>query len=218
MELLTLVLSPISMAMAALLEVMYSVVGSYGLSIVLLSVIVRLLLMPLTQWAQRIEAAETATQAAMAPQIKDAKTQYSGRERFEKIDAIYTAHGYHPIFALKSLSALALQIPFLLAALFLLSDYPALQGIGFGPIGDLGRSDALLSIGNVTINVLPIILTLVAISEAFYNDKATSTSRMKFIFVAFIVLILIYGFPAAVSLYWLTSNIFSFFVQTFRAE
>ncbi|MGZ2403903.1 YidC/Oxa1 family membrane protein insertase [Rhizobium ruizarguesonis] len=209
-------LSPISAAMAAILEAFYSLTSNYGISIILLSIAVRLLLLPLSRWAQRIERGEAETQAAMRADINEAKATLKGRERFERIDEIYTAHSYHPIYSLKSLSALALQIPFLLAALFLLTDYPPIEGYSFGPIADLSKPDGMVSAGALSINLVPIALTSIAIGEAFLDDRATTNSRIKFIFVAVIVFMLIYNFPASISLYWLVSNTISLLLMLSR--
>lgn len=216
MDIIAFALSPITFIMAAALEGLHAALSSYGWSIVSLSILVRILLLPLTRWAGRIEEGEAAKQRVMKPLISDAKRRLTGRERFERIEAIYAEHKYHPISSMKSIAAFALQIPFLLAALFLLSDYQPLTGQSFFLIQDLAKPDGLLVLSGTNVNILPITLTLVAIFEVFVIPQS-SPARLRFLLIATVVLILIYGFPSAVALYWLTSNIFSLFIHFLKS-
>ena len=105
---------------------------------------------------------------------------------------------------------LLFQIPFLLAALFLLIDYPPLAGQPFGFIADLSQPDRLLELGNaVSINVVPLLLTAVALLDSALKPEATPQSRIKFLIVSLVLVVLIYPLPAGVCVYWLASNVFS---------
>lgn len=189
-----------------MLDSIHGVTHSYGLSIMALSVVISLLLTPVTAYARRLEAKGSARQQAMAPFIAEAKAASAGRAQFEKIDAIYQRYGYHPIHSMISLLPLLIQLPFLLAAVFLLVDHSGLAGKGFLFIQDLSEPDALLSFASLRINLLPIALTAIAIAESHIRPEATVEARRHFLFVAAILLILIYPFPAGVCLYWLTAN------------
>lgn len=215
MEIVALVLSPITGAMAAAIDALHAVLTSYGWSIVVLSVLVRLLLLPLTNWARGIEEEEAARQRAMKPAVDEARRTLSGRERFERIDSIYAQHNYHPISSMRSVAAFGLQIPFLLAALYLLSSYEPLVDQSFLIVRDLSVPDGLWAIGGAQVNVLPILLTIIAFIESIIVPQPSS-SRIRFAIISLTVLILIYNFPAAVSLYWLTSNAFSLIAQVLR--
>lgn len=197
------------MALEVMLDAISAATGSLGLSIVLLSIIVSLLLTPATAYARKLEARDKARQDAMAPLIAEAKAKFSGREQFEKIDAIYGRHGYHPIQSMGAVAPLFIQLPFLLAALFLLVDHPALSGVGFLFIRDLGEPDALLALGGFTANLLPVAMTAITVAESQIRPEATAKTKGQFLFVAAVLLVLIYSFPAAVCLYWLTSNLVS---------
>lgn len=210
MSILELLLTPLTALMRVVLELLYSGVGSYGVAIILLSVVVRVLTTPIVRSAAGFEERERLTQVKMAPALAEAKANFRGRERFEKIEAIYEAHNYHPIKSLASLLPLLLQIPFLLSALFLLLDYPPLQGTPFLFITDLAQPDRIISTAAFSVNVIPILLTAVAVLEALLNPVATVQSVTKFLIVAIVLLVLIYPLPAAVCLYWLTSNAWSF--------
>lgn len=206
MEFLRTLLQPLRMALDVMLDVIHSATGSFGISIVLLAIIVSFALSPATAFARRMEAKDQARQKEMEPAIADAKAKFSGREQFEKIDAIYRRCGYHPIQSMAAVLPLFIQLPFLLAALFLLVGDEALAGQGFLFIRDLGAPDGLLSVGSLSVNILPVAMTAITIVESQIRPEATAKSRGQFLFVAAVLLILIYSFPAAVCLYWLTSN------------
>lgn len=188
------------------LTMIHSVTHSYGMSIIALSVIISLLLTPVTSYARRLEAKESTRQREMAPLIARAKSALTGRAQFEEIDAIYQRFGYHPIHSMISLLPLLIQLPFLLAALLLLVEHPGLNEESFLLIRDLSEPDALLKIASLQINLIPIALTAIAVAESHIRPEATVEARWRFLFVAAVLLILIYPFPAGVCVYWLTAN------------
>ncbi len=222
MEYLSSLLSPLTQILQFFLEAIVQVTGSYGLSIMLLSVVVSVVLTPITTIARRLEEKDKARQDKMAPLIANIRTNYRGQERFEKTDEIYQQFGYHPIKSMASLLPLFVQLPFLLAALFLLVKYPPLVGNSFLFIPDLSQPDGLIALPGLpwVLNLLPIALTGVAVFESMIRMEATHQSRRRFLVVAIVLLFLIYRFPSSVSLYWLTSNLFSLFrslLRRFRA-
>jgi YidC/Oxa1 family membrane protein insertase len=203
-------LSPLILAMGFLLRALYAATGSYGVSIILLSCVVRLGLSPIIRLAGRTEARTAAKQRAMEPQLAAISRSVKGRERFERIEQIYQEHGYHPIQNATAILPLFLQIPFLLAALFLLSNDPQLAHERFLFIPDLLRPDMLVQGAGWSINVLPIIITLVALAESVIKFRGNRAARLRFLVVAIVIALLIYAAPAGVCIYWLTSNLLSF--------
>lgn len=192
--------------------------GSYGVAIILLSVVVRVVTSPLSVIGRRQAERERLVQARMQPALAEARAHYRGRERFEKIDAIYTEHGYHPIQSMATLLPLMVQIPFLLAALLLLVDDPALAGERFLFINNLAQPDGLLRLpfAGITVNLLPLLLTGIAIVESVTTVNSTRQSRIRFLIVALVLVVLIYPLPAAVCLYWLASNFWSLSISLCR--
>ncbi|MEQ8860769.1 MAG: membrane protein insertase YidC [Pseudomonadales bacterium] len=213
METIALLLTPVISLMRVMLEVLNSVVLSYGFSIILLSMVMRLLMMPIAKRAIRAEQRHAQIQLQMAPSLACIRANFEGRQRFERTEALYEKHDYHPIHSITSLGPLLLQLPFLLAALFLLTGYDALDGQSFLFIDDLGAADGLISFQGVVINLLPLLLTAVAIVEAFVKPNTSTNSKLKFIVVATVIAVLIYPLSAAVCLYWLTSNLWSLIVS-----
>ncbi|WP_295813311.1 membrane protein insertase YidC [uncultured Nitratireductor sp.] len=213
MDIVATILWPIIVAMEFVLDGFHAVSGSYGIAIILLSAVVRVVTSPISRIGRRQAQRERLVQARMQPELAEARAQYTGRERFERIETIYAEHSYHPIQSMASLLPLVVQVPFLLAALLLLVDHPELVGARFLFISDLSKPDALLQLSFVgtAINILPLLLTAVALLESFIDPNATRSSRNRFMIVAIVLLVLIYTLPAAVCLYWLASNVWSLF-------
>lgn len=210
-------LSPLMYLMQVALEVLHGGVGNYGFAIVLLSLVVRLITIPITRVATTMEEKERLKQQEMAPALAAAKADFKGRERFERIEEIYKAHDYHPIMSLSSIVPLLFQIPFLLSALFLLVSYPPLLGEPFGVIPDLSQPDRLWVLGSdLSINIVPLVLTAVALLDSILKPGATRQSQMRFLIVSLVLVALIYSLPAGVCLYWLSSNVWSLLASLYK--
>jgi len=210
MQILKTILWPLMVGLEAALALFYSLTGSYGLSIICLSLLVSIALLPVSAQAMRMEAKDKNRLDLMAPKLAEIRAQYTGQERFERIDEVYQQHSYHPIKSTVSLLPLLIQLPFLLAALFMLSDYPPIQGRPFLIIPDLSEPDHLLQLPGLAVNVLPIALVGVALTEAWLRKGSTAQSRRRFQIVSLVILVLIYPAPSGVCLYWFTSTCFSF--------
>jgi membrane protein insertase Oxa1/YidC/SpoIIIJ len=83
----------------------------------------------------------------------------------------YRENHYHPVMALRSAISLLIQIPFFMAAYSFLSHFELLKGVSFLMIQDLGSPDKLLSLGTLTINFLPIFMTLIHMAASFIYTK-----------------------------------------------
>jgi YidC/Oxa1 family membrane protein insertase len=208
MHTLSLVLSPIILPMRVMLELAHGLVGNYGVSIILMSAIVRFVTAPIAKLARASEDRNRMRHAAMQRQLSVIKATSKGRERFERTEALYRRHNYHPIMAVSAALPLVLQIPFLLSALLLLSVHPPLSGQPFLLIRDLSRPDGLIPFGVTTINLLPLLICLTALVESAINDADRGT-KLRFLIMTGVIVGLIYAAPAGVCLYWLTSNLLS---------
>jgi YidC/Oxa1 family membrane protein insertase len=215
MSILPWVLAPIIEAMRLVLVALFQLTGSYGVAIILLSVVVRLVTAPISRIAAKASARDREVRLAMESELSAIRATSKGRERFDRTEALYNTHNYHPIKSMVSLLPLFLQIPFLLAALFLLSDYTPLSGQRFLLVPDLLEPDGLLPLGGVSVNVLPLLITLIAFAESAIKVDSTRSERMQFLIIGLVIVVLIYPAPASVCLYWLTSTVLSFFRSSF---
>ena len=206
----TVLISPLKLLFEVIFSIAYSLIGNAGLSIIVLSIAVNFLVLPLYKRADELQAEEREIQAKMAYRIKRTKQTFKGNERFYMLQEYYRINHYKPVYALKSSASLLLQIPFFIAAYNLLSGMQLLKGMSFGFIPDLGKEDALFSIGSFPINILPILMTLInVISGILYTKGHSVKEKVQIYGLALVFLVLLYHSPSGLVFYWLLNNVFS---------
>ena len=95
-------IAPIEAGMDAVLSAIYSVTGSYGIGIFLLSLLINVVLLPLFHIAEKWQAAERRIQSILKPKLEEFRQAFSGEERHIMIRTLYRQAGYHPIYAMRS--------------------------------------------------------------------------------------------------------------------
>ena len=150
------------------------------------------------------------TEEKLKPWVTHIKKTFTGDERFMMLQTYYRQNNYKPTDALKGAVSLLLQIPFFIAAYKFLSSLALLNGVSFGPINDLSKPDGLITIGNVAINVLPILMTAINIVSALIYTKGQSLKdNIQLYGMALIFLVLLYNSPSGLVFYWTLNNLFS---------
>ena len=181
-----------------------------GLAIIVLSLTVNLLILPLYRRADKIQNEERDKVARLKPGVDHIKKAFRGDERFMMLQTYYRQNDYSPILALRSSLSIILEIPFFLAAYSFLSDLAVLQNKSFGPIENLGKADQLIRIGGLSINLLPILMTVFNIvSGLIYTKGLPLKNKIQFVGIAIIFLVLLYTSPAGLVFYWTLNNLFS---------
>ena len=184
--------------------------GNPGFAIAGVSIAVTVFTLPLYNITEKWQKTERDTQLAMQPKINKIKTVFKGDERYMILSTYYRQQHYHPVFALRSSFSLLIQVPFFIAAYHFLSHLSVLQGAAFYAIADLGKQDALIKFGGITVNFLPIAMTLINITAgAVYTKGFPLKEKLQLYAMAALFLILLYNSPAGLVFYWTLNNIFS---------
>ena len=98
------------------------ITGSYGWAVILLSIIVKVLLLPVGLLVERLKKEELLLQQVIQPIIKDLKYKYKGEELHNKISKLYKQYSYNPIYSLKTSLGLFIQLPFFIGAFIYFDD------------------------------------------------------------------------------------------------
>lgn len=203
-----------------LLTYIHAVIPGWGLSIIVLALIIRILLYPLSKKAMLSQKQFADAQKLMSPELKEIKQKYKGGEQSERILQLYKKYKVSPIAGLKPLGIVLLQLPILIALFHVLGETPELQGAGFLWIGSLAEPDKLVSFGfNIPLlgsyfNLLPFLMaffTLLSFKLAPAPTVDKKEQGMQNIFLIGMTLMfffLFYSFPAGMVLYWTFANIF----------
>ena len=205
-----LLIGPIEIIFEAIYNGSNLILNNYGLSIIVLSLAMNFLLLPLYKRADAIQEEERVTEKRMEKAVAHIKKTFKGDERFMMLQTYYRQNHYKPFYVLKGFLPLLLEIPFFIAAYHFLSNYKPLIGTSFGVIHDLGAPDRLLHIGGLSVNVLPIIMTLInCVSSAIYTKGYSLKDKLQLFGMAGVFLVLLYDSPAGLVIYWTLNNLFS---------
>lgn len=197
---------PITHCFQWVMETSYTRTQSFGASIVVLSLVFNFVLLPAYRFAEEVQNKERAARAKMEPKLQEFKRCFNGYERHMMISALYRQHRYHPVFALRGLVPLLIQVPVFIAAYGLLSNYPPILEQSFMGIANLGAPDGLLG----GVNLLPIVMTVINLLAAYvYSHGLSSQERMQAWIVAMVFFVLLYAAPSGLVLYWICNNLFS---------
>ena len=137
--------------------------NNQGLSIIVLSLTINTLVLPLYRRADKMQEEERELQLKLKDGAEHIKKTFKGDERMMMLQTYYRQNNYNPLYSLRGIISLLLQIPFFIAAYQFLSTLQTLNGASFGIIKDMSVPDGLLKIGGLTVNLLPIIMTAICL-------------------------------------------------------
>ncbi len=182
-----------------------NVIGNYGITTILLSFLVTILMIYPLKWANKIAKKEQEFQSVITPKITKIKQESQGAEQHYRISALYSRYSYHPIYSLRLVTGLFIQLPFLILTFFMFDGLDETNGQSFLFLSDLGTSDGLLFGGG---NLLPFIMIIVNLIAATFTPYFTRKDMMQAVFVSLLFFILLYNAKAILLLFWTTNNLF----------
>ena len=204
------------------LTLLYKIVPNYGVGIILLTLIIKILLWPLS----RKSLASTAKMTALQPKQKELQEKYKDNPQKlnQEMAALYKEEGVSP---LGGCLPMLLQFPILIAMYGLLNKHFELRGAMFIPgwIPDLSVPETIATLGfNIPllgneIHLLPILYT----ASMIFSMKITqvqsggtqSSGMMKFTtyIMPVIFFFVLYSAPSGLLLYWSVQNVLSMVQQ-----
>ncbi len=201
-----LIIKPIETVLGFLFSTYVHLTGSYGLSIILLSLSVTIIMFPLFYIAEVWKRKEQEVEKRMKRRLSYIKKYYTGQKRYCMIKATHRLEGYTAASSFRTSFGLLIQIPFFFAAYHLLSHYEPYRGVSWLFIKDFAVPDGLLW----GLNLLPIAMTVINIvSSSIYMRGSRAKDIVELYVMAGVFLLLLYASPAALVLYWTMNNVFS---------
>ena len=198
--------------MRSTLVLLFNLTGNHGIAIILLTLLIRLVLLPLTLSQNRSLAAIKEMQPKM--QALEEKYKDKPEEYQRKMMELYKEYGVNP---LGGCLPLLVQLPFLWALFGVLRDFPG--GIAaesfvrpFTPqflLWDLSLKDPYF--------ILPILSGLTSYWQMARTATDPSQKSMTVFMPIFITWISL-SFPAGLVLYWVVSNLFMIVQQHFMTR
>lgn len=205
-----LIIAPIEMIIEFIFSTVYLEINNAGIAIICVSLIINFLVLPLYKRSDAMQELERDRQKQMKPWLDHIKKAFKGDERYMMTQTYYRQQGYKPIFALRGMVSLLLQIPFFIAAYHYLSNLDVLGGTSFLFLKNLGDPDGLIRIGGLSVNLLPILMTAINIVSGMIYTKGFALKEKLTLYVtALIFLVLLYKSPSGLVFYWTLNNLFS---------
>ena len=198
---------------------------SWGLSIVVFSIIIKLILLPVSLMTNKSQEKTSKITSQLQPQLKAIKSQYDGEIAHNKIMQAHKDLGVSPFYTLKPMMSFLIQIPILIAIFNALGEMPQLVNQSFLWFDDLSKPDSLMALNfqipllGTDLNLMPIIMTLITLlSTIIHTDKHASQGdnkkqKIKLYLMAAGFLVLFYPFPVAMVMYWALANLWQFLQQ-----
>lgn len=200
-----------------MLQMIGRVMPNWGISIIILTIIVKLALWPLTRKSYQ----STARMQAVQPKINELRERLKDNQQKlnAEMAALYKKEGVNPLGGCLPMLA---QFPFFIAMYGLFSNHFDLRGAVFIPgwISDLSAPDVIIGFGDFTIPLigwtairgLPLIFlaTQLISSKLMQTPSATqSNAQMKLMQLGMPVLFffILYNVPSGLLVYWIFSNL-----------
>ncbi len=197
---------PIEYVMETVFFIIYHFTDNTYAAIAGLSLFVGLITLPLFNNADRISSRIKEKKNELNEMSEHIKKCFRGDERTMILSAHYRLNGYSPLSDIVTLLPLLLQIPFFIAA------YRFLSGTELLAEGFLGRPDGLIQLGGISINLLPVLMTLInIISSVIYTKGGSRSEKLSALIPAFVFLFILYNCPGGLVIYWTLNNVFSLF-------
>jgi len=213
-------LVPLANLLDWLLGIINGIVPSYGASIIVLAVLFRLVLLPVSVSSARYQRTSAQKREDLAPRLREIRKASADdpKREYSETMALYREHGLNPAAQLKGCLPLLIQLPLLFALYQLLSTSPELTGREFLWIGDLSRPDALFELGmsvpylGSSFNLLPVVMFIAQmdIARSMAASKKSNKgkgSNLTAYLLPLVMLVLFYPFPSGCMLYWTVSNL-----------
>ena len=183
-----------------LLQKFQSVVGNWGVAIILLTIVVKLLTLYWTTQSMR-SMKETA---ALAPQLKALQAKYADDKQRQQAEqmALYKEHGVSPV---AGCLPMLLQMPVWIALYRMLANAGELYLQPFIPgwIGDLTATDPYY--------ILPAILFVTMFLQTRLQPATGDSTQQKVMQYGMPIMfgVMAFFFPSGLTLYMLTNNVLS---------
>lgn len=223
--------APFAKFLFVLMTFFHSLTHSWGFSIILLTIALRLMLYPLNAWSTK----SMLKMQEISPQVASIQEKHKKDPKKAQLEImnLYREKGVNP---LSGCFPILIQMPFLIGMFDLLKSTFELRGASFIPgwIDDLSAPDVLFSwkqpiffIGD-QFHLLPILLGIVM----FLQQRLSSTGpkdvnmmtdqqrqqRAMGTIMAIVFTVMFYNFPSGLNIYWLSSMLLGILQQWWTSK
>ncbi len=199
----------ISKLLLSFMVLLYSLIPNYGLAIILMTVIIKLVLWPLTAQAarssKRMAKIREPMQALREKYKEDPRKMQAETMKLFRENKVNPMGGCLPILV---------QIPIFFALFRMIMSASELRFSGFLWVQDLSAPDTIAYIAGLPINILPLLMGLSMFYQMRMMPMAMDPTQQKiFKFMPLIFLVFSYTFSSGLVLYWTVQNLMTILQQ-----
>jgi YidC/Oxa1 family membrane protein insertase len=207
-------IKPLVLGFNWLLLALYTVIPNYGVAIIVLTVMVRVVTMPLTNRQMR----SMERMRALQPKLKALQEKHGDdrQKQSEEMMKLYRSEGVNP---LGGCFPMLLQLPVFVGLFYALRSSIQLRQAPFvGWIHDLSAPETLFTIPGIEIpvRVLPLVMGVSMVLQQKITPTTSadpSQQRMMMTIMPVMMTVLFYQFPSGLVLYWFVSNLLAILHQ-----
>jgi YidC/Oxa1 family membrane protein insertase len=209
-----------------LLKWLNSYFHNYGISIIVITLIMRLIFLPLTVRSMVSMKKMQVKMEKIKPKVDALKEKFKDdkAKQNSELMKLYSSHGVNPLSSLGGCLPLIIQLPVFIALYDVLLHSIDLRQSSFLWINDLSEPEHLFNIPGIGIpfRILPLVMGI----SWFISQKMTPVTpsagnenmqlQMKMMqFMPIIFTVMFWGLPSGLILYWTVSNILSIAQQVY---
>ncbi|MDA1192994.1 MAG: membrane protein insertase YidC, partial [Candidatus Poribacteria bacterium] len=199
---------PLAKGLLWLLNAFHKLIPNYGVAIILLTILVRLALFPLSQSSSKSMKKMQNRMKIIQPELDDARKKFGDDP--QKMNAetmkVYRKYGINPASQLGGCLMILAQMPIFIAMYSMLRNSAELRGEPFTLwINDLTAPDLLYSVGGLPIRLLPLIVMGGTLIQQRMNPTAGTmqgSQKMMMNLMPIMFVFIFYGMASGLNLYW----------------
>jgi YidC/Oxa1 family membrane protein insertase len=189
------------------MNLLHSWLGNYAAAILALTTIIKLVLWPIQNRANR----SMRQMAALSPKMQELKEKYKDdpTRMNQEVMKLYKSYGINPV---GGCLPMVIQIPIFFGLYKMLSQAVELRNAKFLWVKDLSQPDTVahLPLLGWPVNIIPLCMAATQIWLMAMTPKTgDATQRRVMMFTPLIFLFICYNFAAALALYYTAQNLFS---------
>ena len=223
------IIYPVSAACRFFLDLFYSIVQNYGFAILLLTLLVKLCMFPLTRKQMLSMQKYQQQMAKIKPDIDRLNTKYKNnpKKKQQELMKLYKEHNMS-MFPMAGCLPLLVNIPVFFGLFHALRSAMELRHAPFiFWIKDLSAPDALIAFEKPlqifcgfsieSLNILPFIMGITWFTQMYFQPKpadpqAAQTQKMM-MFMPIMFMFMLYNYASGLSLYWTFNSILGLIEQ-----
>ena len=200
-----------------LLKFVNNFFSNYGISIIVLTILLRVVFLPLTVKSMKSMKGVQNKMKRLKPEIDAIKEKFKDDKSTQQAETmkLYTSNNINPLSSLGGCLPLLIQFPVFIALYFALLYSIDLRHSSFLWVNDLSQPEHLFDVMGIPFRILPILMGV----SWFLSQKLTPMTspgsetmemQMKLMqFMPIIFTVMFWGLPSGLILYWTVSNILS---------